>query len=506
MNSQPKVSDDPAERRRPVVPRLQELLGQKQPAAHGQDARATKAPALQELVEQKQQRPMLAELYHRAEVLLRTPRKSRAAKAGAPKTDHDPQRLLHELEVHQIELELQNTELRQARDELEAALKNYTDLYDFAPAGYFTLAATGAIRQVNLTGAQLVGIERSRLVGRAFGQFVSAAQRAVFDAFLKQVFGGEEPAALDIELPVKGRPVQIVRVRAKRSPNGLDCRVVLVDITEIKQAEGAQRRLEVITASNRKLEAEILRRQAVETALKQSEQQQTRLLEHSHSMQEQLRHLSRQVLQAQEDERKRISRELHDVIAQTLTGINVRLATLKKGAGLNAKDFDRDIELTQKLVEESVNIVHHFARELRPAVLDDLGLIPALHSFLKNFAAESGIHTHLTAFAGVEKLDAARRTILYRVAQEALTNVVRHAQASHVEVSIQKRAAGVCMKIIDNGKSFSVERVLNAKGRKRLGLLGMRERLEMVGGRFEIESAPGHGTTVSAEMPFSKGV
>jgi signal transduction histidine kinase len=138
--------------------------------------------------------------------------------------------------------------------------------------------------------------------------------------------------------------------------------------------------------------------------------------------------------------------------------------------------------------------------------LDDLGLIPALHSFMKNFTAQTGVHTHLTAFAGLEQLDTARRTILYRVAQEALTNVSRHAQASRVEVTIQKRPDGICMEIKDNGKSFSVERVLNAQGRNRLGLLGMRERLEMVGGRFEIKSALGQGTTVTAEIPFGKDV
>jgi|ERR1017187_5335510 signal transduction histidine kinase len=103
-----------------------------------------------------------------------------------------------------------------------------------------------------------------------------------------------------------------------------------------------------------------------------------------------------------------------------------------------------------------------------------------------------------------KKSSPVRRTVLYRVAQEALTNVSRHAKASRVEVTIQKLAAGICMKINDNGKSFSVDQVLNAKGRKRLGLLGMGERLEMVGGRFEIESAPGRGTTVTAEMPFAK--
>ena len=90
----------------------------------------------------------------------------------------------------------------------------------------------------------------------------------------------------------------------------------------------------------------------------------------------------------------------------------------------------------------------------------------------------------MTAFAGVEQLDTTKRTVLFRVAQEALTNVARHAQASRVEVSIQKLPDGICMKIKDDGKSFQVERVLHAKGSKRLGLLGMRERLEMVGGTF----------------------
>ena len=214
--------------------------------------------------------------------------------------------------------------------------------------------------------------------------------------------------------------------------------------------------------------------------------------------------MSRQILSAQEDERKRISRELHDVIAQTLTGINIRLAALKKEASTNTKGLDRNIARTQRLVEKSVDIVHQFARELRPAVLDDLGLIPALHSFMKSFTARTGIHAHLTAFAGVEQLDTARRTVLFRVAQEALTNVARHARASRAEVTIEKRPDGICMTIKDNGKSFQVERVLQQRGGKRLGLLGMRERLEMVGGQFDIASAPGQGTTITAQILLGK--
>jgi signal transduction histidine kinase len=194
---------------------------------------------------------------------------------------------------------------------------------------------------------------------------------------------------------------------------------------------------------------------------------------------------------------------LHDVIAQTLTGINVRLAALKKEAAVNTKGLDRNIARTQRLVEKSVDIVHRFARELRPAVLDDLGLIPALHSFMKSFGARTGLLAQLTAFAAVEDMDAAKRTVLYRVAQEALTNVARHAKAGRVEVNIQKRDSAACMEIKDDGKSFEVERRLHGKGSKRLGLLGMRERVEMVGGTFRVESAPGKGTTVRVEIPLA---
>lgn len=164
--------------------------------------------------------------------------------------------------------------------------------------------------------------------------------------------------------------------------------------------------------------------------------------------------------------------------------------------------MDRNIARTQKLVEKSVNTIHQFARELRPAALDDLGLIPALHAFMKLFAARTGVHSQLTAFAGVERLDSGRRTILYRVAQEALTNVDRHAQATRVDVSIKKHGNGIRMQIKDDGRSFNVERVMQTNGGKRLGLLGMRERVEMVGGEFHVESAAGKGTRVVAVIPL----
>jgi two-component system sensor histidine kinase DegS len=259
--------------------------------------------------------------------------------------------------------------------------------------------------------------------------------------------------------------------------------------------------------SNRQLKQEIAQRKTVEESLRKSEQHYSKLLEQSRLLQGQLRHLSHQILSAQEEERKRISRELHDEIAQTLTGINIRLAALKTEATVNTKDLQKKITSTQRMVEKSVDIVHRFARELRPMVLDDLGLIPALHTFMKAFTKRTGLHIHFMTFTSgrIKQLNNATRTVFYRVAQEALTNVARHAHASRVDVRIQKLPHAICLTIKDNGKSFHVERVLHAKKNKRLGLLGMRERVEMVGGSLRVESAPGKGTTIRAEIPFTNG-
>ncbi len=228
------------------------------------------------------------------------------------------------------------------------------------------------------------------------------------------------------------------------------------------------------------------------------------LVEQAHEMQTQLRHLSRDILKAQEDERKRISRELHDEIAQTLVGINLQLQSLGGKAATDPQALNRQIVRTQKLVSDAVTTIHRFARDLRPTLLDDLGLIPALHSYMKEFTGRTKVKIHFTAVAGVEQLSNARRTVLYRVAQSALTNIAQHAKATQVETVIDRVPGAIRMEIRDNGRSFDVERVLFAKRHKRLGLIGTRERVEMVGGIFSIESVPGKGTTVRAEVPVSK--
>lgn len=261
------------------------------------------------------------------------------------------------------------------------------------------------------------------------------------------------------------------------------------------------RRTVQLAASNLELNVEIAQRKAVEKALEQSKVHYADLLTESNRLQRQMRLLSRQIISAHEDERRKISRELHDVIAQTLTGINVRLATLKRDASLNTKGLAGNITKTQRLVEKSVQIVHRFARELRPAVLDDLGLIPALHSFLKSFTERTGVRSRLSGFPEIERTDSARKTVLFRVAQEALINVSRHAAATQVAITFRKMDGHACMEVHDNGRSFDVPSVMHANRGRRLGLIGMRERVEMVGGTFSINSSPGTGTTVVVCVP-----
>ena len=421
----------------------------------------------------------------------------------------ETQRLLHELQVHQVELEMQNAELVETRDRTDMLLEKFTDLYDFAPVGFFTLDDQGRILEVNLTGSVLLGVERSKLISRFFSRFVLLPGRSVFLGFLARVFSGTGKESCEAKLSKEdGTPFWASLNGCSAVPlagQKKACRVAVSDITSFKQAQEAQRLLETLSVSNEALKKEIVRRQTVEEALKDSEQHQRQLLEHSRRMQEQLRDLSHRVLQAREDERKRISRELHDEVTQTLVGINVHLETLSRDATISPKRLRQKVLRTQRLVEKAVETVHEFARELRPTSLDDLGLIVTLHSFLNDFMKRTGIRVHFTAFAAADQLDGDQRTTLFRVLQEALANVSQHAHASRVQINIHKSADVVHMEISDNGDSFDVARTLDSKKNKRLGLIGMRERVEMIGGQCTITSAPGEGTRVHAQIPFKNG-
>ncbi len=280
-------------------------------------------------------------------------------------------------------------------------------------------------------------------------------------------------------------------------------REVTAHLNELNKA--LSRHTRDLLASNRKLTQEIARRKAAEQTLRQNRKDANELLSAARRTHKQLQLLSRRILSAQEEERKRISRDLHDVVAQMLNGINLRLAELRKETATSSAGLDRKISRTQRLVEESVDNVHRFARQLRPAMLDDLGLIPAMEAFAKSFARDTGIRVMLDTTTKLEELNGAKRTALFRVVQEALTNVVRHARAKRVDISLQLRGETVHMRIKDNGKSFDVHKVMHSGKVRHVGLLGMKERVDMIGGAFEIESSPGKGTTIHVAIPFKNG-
>jgi PAS domain S-box-containing protein len=219
---------------------------------------------------------------------------------------------------------------------------------------------------------------------------------------------------------------------------------------------------------------------------------------------ESLQNLSRKILHAQEDERRRVSRELHDEVGQSLTAISVTLASLRNNGAMGSEHFSRTIVGTQRLLEGTMETVHRFARELRPAMLDELGLLPALRSHVKNFSERTGLEVGFHADSAAEKLNGEQKTTIFRVAQESLTNVAKHAHASRVKVFLRRVSGGICLEIADNGKSFRTDPATAARQKQRLGLLGMQERVRLVNGRFEIEPEPGRGTIVRVTIPFSE--
>jgi signal transduction histidine kinase len=252
---------------------------------------------------------------------------------------------------------------------------------------------------------------------------------------------------------------------------------------------------------NRLLRNEIAERKRTEAALRQSEKHYRELFKEARLMQEDLRHLSSQILHIQEQERTRISRELHDEVGQALTAINMSLAMLRKQTASSGNGLHKTVTNTQALLEQTMEATHRFARELRPAMLDDLGLLPALRSYLNGFRERTGIRITFQASPGAEELDGERKTVIFRVVQESLNNISKHAHASRVAVSINSLPDGFQLEIRDNGRGFSPESCAAAKKVKRLGLLGMQERVRLVKGDFALESAPGKGTLLRVQIP-----
>jgi signal transduction histidine kinase len=206
------------------------------------------------------------------------------------------------------------------------------------------------------------------------------------------------------------------------------------------------------------------------------------------------RDVVRRVVAAQEAERKRLARELHDETGQALTSILLGLKPLEQAADEQLVDA---VASVRALVVSTLQDVRRLAVELRPAALDDFGLVPAVTRLADTFREQTGMHVELEARLSDERLPPDVETALYRIVQEALTNVVKHSGATRVSILLTERDHAVAAMVEDDGVGFEID----SAREDGLGLVGMRERIGLVGGRLQVESSAGAGTTVVAEVP-----
>jgi PAS domain S-box-containing protein len=398
-------------------------------------------------------------------VCLRKRAENRARKKAAemPKTlealtPGESRKLVHELRVHQIELEMQNEELRRVQEELEASRARYFDMYDMAPAGYVIVSEKGLVLEANFAAANLLGMARSDLVMKPFSSFVVREDRDTYSVRFKQLLETKEPQSYELRILCKDGShfwAQIATTAALH-PDGTPLfRTVLSDITECKN-------------------------------------------ERANLVEEELRYLSRKVILAQEEERKRLSHELHDSLGQKIIAMQLEIQWLKNCECENAdkKDvYENMVRMTMDASDE----LQRICLGLRPIILDRIGFNAAIKALLEEFETSSDIVISAKITPVDETHIGSDTTIsLYRILQEALSNVVRHAKAKKAFVTFREEGSELVLEVKDEGCGLAGDASLRKHG---FGILGMAKRANMCGGRFEINSPPGKGTHIRVSVP-----
>jgi signal transduction histidine kinase len=278
------------------------------------------------------------------------------------------------------------------------------------------------------------------------------------------------------EIGKLAKALDVMRVRLRESLDRLE-----TWSRELEQrVQERTQKLEVALEQNANLVAELQRKEAVRSEL------------------------LRRVIAAQEDERKRIARELHDDTSQALTVLAMSLE--RTAAAVEAPDDRAKLEEMKELAVSMLDDVHKLIFDLRPSLLDDLGLVAAARWYAESRLVPLGIRVSLETVGEERRLSAEVETALFRAIQEALTNVARHAEAENVAISLEFSANRVLVDVEDDGRGFDVTAVRPEADQARgLGLLGMQERVSLLGGRIDIRSEPGSGTTVHIEVPVPRG-
>ena len=364
--------------------------------------------------------------------------------------------LLHELQVHQVELEMQNEALRQTQSALEASRDRYVDLYEFAPVGYLTLSTEGLIEEINLSATLLLGKERKELLHRGFRTLVAAKDQ---DRWLRHFLSMKEDRGhCTIELTMQRGDGALLEAR-------LDC----------LRAPGEARRVRVALS-------DVGERKRSEELLEQSRAEIRKLHEFGQ--------------QQREEDRRLIARELHDDLGHRLTAISMDIERLE--AKLLPTEAKAGLPAILGQVYQVVDAVRRISEDLRPGMLDALGLPAAVESHVNSFAARTGITCELAMSHDDFPVDGNIAINIFRIVQEALNNAMKYAKASKVVVTLQFSAQEISLMVEDDGIGLAEQ---GKDGRIGFGLLGMRERVTSLNGQLSIASEPGHGVRIEVVIP-----
>jgi PAS domain S-box-containing protein len=325
----------------------------------------------------------------------------------------------------------------------------------------------GIVLAANPAYLQLYGYPAEQIIGQSFAIIFPAEVRAWATEQYKEYFAAEAvPPIVESAIERADGARRTVETTVAFITEGGQRTAMLSIIRDITE----RKRTEELARSKEALEAEIGAQREVEQQMERS----------------------------REEERARLARELHDGLGGMLTGLKLDLAQLRRRVTGEGPDWDGRMASMLSLVDETINTMRRIATDLRPAVLDDMGLVQALEWQVDEFRRRSGLTCRLVSNVEAVEIDQERSIAVFRIFQETLTNILRHAAATRVEVRLEQRDQTLRIVVKDNGQGIAPERRANGTT---LGLASMRERTRLLGGTLEIHSVVGQGTTVRVEIP-----
>jgi PAS domain S-box-containing protein len=374
------------------------------------------------------------------------------------------------------------TDRKLAEETLKESEARYRTLFEQANDAIFLETTDDQILDVNHRACDLLGYTRDQLLSMRVPDLLAPELRAVGESVINQELAQFGPQPFEsVDLHASGRRIDVEVTNTRLTFMGRDVIMCIVrDIGDRKQIEAAQQR------TRDELEKIVEERTA-----------------ELRSVNRQLRQLTRQVVIAQEEERQHLARELHDEAGQVLTGLKL---TLEMGQRLPPEGLKSSMQQALTLVGELIQLVRNLSLDLRPAMLDDLGLVPTLLWHFDRYTAQTKVRV-VFEHAGIEKRFVTEvETAAYRIVQEALTNVARHARASQATVRLWVDENWLNVQVEDHGVGFDTEAMLEtvlASGTT-FGLAGIRERVLLLEGQLTVEATPGQGTRLTAELPLSE--